>query len=311
MIEKVAMIGESMLELSRDSTRQVCGKLPMNMSYGGDTLNSAVYLARQGIAVDYVTALGDDHLSAWMVDQWREEGLGCDLIDYYPDAVPGLYLIETDDQGERSFYYWRDQAPARRLFDEEEQVTRLKMLLAEHAWICVSGITLAIYSESSRQRLYNLLENHRRQGGKVMFDGNYRPKLWPSRGLSQNAYESMYRLTDMALPTVEDEQQLFGDADETDIIRRIQSWGVREIALKMGEHGCRVAVNVMQEVVPSRQVEVIDATSAGDSFNAGYLAARIKGYSPREAALAGHRLAAVVIQHKGAIIPASAMPKDE
>ncbi len=311
MIEKVAMIGESMLELSRDSTRQVCGKLPMNMSYGGDTLNSAVYLARQGIAVDYVTALGDDQLSAWMVDQWREEGLGCDLIDYYPDAVPGLYLIETDDQGERSFYYWRDQAPARRLFDEEEQVTRLKMLLAEHAWICVSGITLAIYSESSRQRLYNLLENHRRQGGKVMFDGNYRPKLWPSRGLSQNAYESMYRLTDMALPTVEDEQQLFGDADETDIIRRIQSWGVREIALKMGEHGCRVAVNVMQEVVPSRQVEVIDATSAGDSFNAGYLAARIKGYSPREAALAGHRLAAVVIQHKGAIIPASAMPKDE
>ena len=72
MADKVAMIGECMLELTRQTADQGGGILPMNLAYGGDTLNSSVYLARQGVAVDYVTALGDDPMSAWMVKQWRE-----------------------------------------------------------------------------------------------------------------------------------------------------------------------------------------------------------------------------------------------
>ncbi|WP_238946901.1 PfkB family carbohydrate kinase [Seongchinamella unica] len=92
----------------------------MNLSYGGETLNSAVHLARQGIGVNYVAALGDDPMSAWMVEHWRGEGLGCDLVDFHAGEVPGIYLIETDDQGERSFYYWRESAPARRLLDEPD-----------------------------------------------------------------------------------------------------------------------------------------------------------------------------------------------
>ena len=93
-----------MLELTRQSQQQSGGGLPMNLSYGGDTLNSAVYLARQGVSVDYVTALGDDPMSVWLVEQWRDEGVACDLIELYADSVPGMYLIETDEQGERSFY---------------------------------------------------------------------------------------------------------------------------------------------------------------------------------------------------------------
>ena len=299
-----------MLELSRRNTEQGGRSLPMNLSYGGDTLNSAVYLARQGITVDYVTALGDDPMSAWMVEQWRGEGVGCDLIEYQPNAVPGLYLVETDKQGERSFFYWRDSAPARRLFDDPARADPLFDQLADRAWLCLSGITLAIYSESSRQCLFSQLADYRSKGGKVIFDSNYRPKLWPGHEATRRAYEAMYRLTDVALPTLEDEQQLFGDADENGIIERLQSWGVGEIALKMGGQGCLVASAEARELVAANKVAVVDTTSAGDSFNAGYLAARLKGQGASDAARAGHRLASVVIQHRGAIIPASAMPAD-
>ena len=308
MPQSIAIVGECMLELTRQSGEPSGRSLPMNLSYGGDTLNSAVYLARQGINVDYVTALGDDPNSAWMVDQWRGEGVGCDLVKRVTGAVPGMYLIETDQQGERSFYYWRDSSPARRLLDQAASTGELFSHLADHAWIGLSGITLAIYSDASRQRLFELLADYRAGGGKVAFDSNYRPKLWSSHGVTQDAYEAMYRLTDLALPTVEDEQAVFGDPDEDSVIERLQSWGVGEIGLKMGEQGCLVTAEGERQLVSANKVVVVDTTSAGDSFNAGYLATRLQDGSPVEAAAAGHRLASIVIQHRGAIIPAHAMP---
>lgn len=308
MAQNVALIGECMLELTRQSAARVGGCLPMNLSYGGDTLNCAVYLARQGVAVDYVTALGDDPMSAWMVEQWREQGVGCKLIDYQPNAVPGMYLVETDGRGERSFYYWRDSAPARRLFDDPARADDLFARLADHACVGLSGISLAIYSESSRQRLFAKLAEYRNKGGKVVFDSNYRPRLWPSALVTRQSYEAMYRLTDIALPTIEDEQQVFGDADQDSVVARLRSWGVGEVALKMGSQGCLVARDDTREMVAANEVAVVDTTSAGDSFNAGYLAARLKGRGVSDAARAGHRLASVVIQHRGAIIPVEHMP---
>ena len=297
-----------MLELTRQSQQQSGGGLPMNLSYGGDTLNSAVYLARQGVSVDYVTALGDDPMSVWLVEQWRDEGVACDLIEFYADSVPGMYLIETDEQGERSFYYWRDNTPARRLLDDPKSAQQLFKKLADRNWLCLSGITLAIYSEASRQRLFELLAEFRHQGGKVAFDSNYRPKLWSNLEQCRRSYEAMYQLTDLALPTIEDEQVVFGDVDQASVIDRLSSWGVGEIILKMGELGCVVVTKGQRELVETRKVDVVDTTSAGDSFNAGYLAARLSGQTPAQSAKAGHRLAAAVIQHQGAIIPRSAMP---
>ena len=308
MADKVALIGECMLELTRQAADQAGGILPMNLSYGGDTLNSSVYLARQGVAVDYVTALGDDPMSAWMVAQWREQGVGCDFIDYQPNAVPGMYLVETDRSGERSFYYWRDNAPARRLFDDPARTDRLFAQLADHACIGLSGISLAIQSESSRQRLFAKLAEYRNAGGKVVFDSNYRPKLWPSELVTRQCYEAMYRLTDIALPTFEDEQQVFGDVDHDSVIERLRSWGVGEIALKLGPQGCLAVTGDTRELVAANKVDVVDTTSAGDSFNAGYLAARLRDQCASDAAKAGHRLASVVIQHRGAIIPVEHMP---
>src|SRR4051812_50110599 len=80
-------------------------------SYGGDTLNTAIYLARLGVAVDYVTALGDDPWSDEMIAGWAAEGIGTEQVARVPGRVPGLYIIQTDARGERSFLYWRGNAP--------------------------------------------------------------------------------------------------------------------------------------------------------------------------------------------------------
>ncbi len=118
----------------------------------------------------------------------------------------------------------------------------------------------------------------------------------------------MYQLVDVALPTIDDERMLFGDADQEAVVARLQSWGVAEIALKLGAQGCLVATDSIMDLVKAKKATVVDTTAAGDSFNAGYLAARMMGNKPPEAANAGYSLASVVIQHRGAIIPAAAMP---
>ena len=107
VMTRVACIGECMIEL-----KPAKGGL-YSRGYGGDTLNTAVYLARLGVDVDYVTALGDDALSDEMIAGWTAEGVGTKRVARLPGKLPGIYMIQTDDNGERRFFHWRESAAAR------------------------------------------------------------------------------------------------------------------------------------------------------------------------------------------------------
>ena len=313
MQKKLAIIGECMLEINlgkSGAATAAANPLNADLSFGGDTLNTALYLSRLGFPVDYVTALGDDKLSDWMLQQWHNEGVGCELVARHPGATPGMYLIETDAQGERTFLYWRDQSPARKLLDNPGNASALFSRLREFKAIYLSGISLAISSPYARECLFTFLMDFRADGGKVIFDGNYRPKLWGSPELTRQAYQKMYRLADIALPTLEDEQALFEGESAEDVIQRLQDLGVSEIVLKNGPEGCEVITEEGRIHVPANKVIPVDTTAAGDSFNAGYLAHRLSGSSAVDAAKSGHNLASLVIQRRGAIIPRSAMGLD-
>lgn len=302
-----------MLEVSRrgDAAGGDAASAPLDaaLTYGGDTLNTAVYLARLGVDVDYFTGLGDDWMSDWMLSQWRLEGVGCDWVWREPDGVSGLYLVTVDSHGERSFLYWRDNSPARRLFDDPGRAQKTFRQLATYPFLYVSGISLALYGPQPRSDLLAFFERYRTSGGRIVFDGNFRPAQWPDRNIARSTYEAVYRLTDIALPTLDDEQMLFGDADEAKVIDRLSQWGIEEVALKKGRWGSAVfSDDTTTSVSLDSTPHAIDTTAAGDSFNAGYLAARIRGATAVDAARAGHHLAGAVVQHRGAIIPRSAMP---
>lgn len=308
MSGRVAALGECMAEVRLEPAAggRAGAALGATIGFGGDTLNFAVYLARQGIGVDYVTALGDDPLSDWMLAEWRKERIGCDFVRRQAGAATGLYLIAVDAAREPSFHYWRAGSPASRLLDDPAQARRLFARLADHAWLYISGITLAIYAPQSRARLADSVSAYRRAGGKVAFDSNFRARLWTDLAEAKAAYERMYRLTDLALSTFGDEQQVFGDATVGAAAERLRAWGVPEIVLKRGASGCAVATGATRLDVPAIPVEsVVDTTAAGDSFNAGYLAARIAGRPAAAAAARGAQVAAEVVRHPGAIAPAN------
>src|SRR3954464_6355229 len=154
---RVASIGECMMELRHR------GPTDLDLAFGGDTLNTAVYLARLGIAVDYVTALGDDPWSDEMIAGWAAEGIGTGQVARLTGRVPGLYIIQTDARGERRFLYWRDSAPARMLFDAPE-TAEIVEALPGYDLLYFSGITLSLYGDTGRTRLFSALDRARAQG---------------------------------------------------------------------------------------------------------------------------------------------------
>ncbi len=287
---RVACIGECMVELRE----QPDGSLLRG--FGGDTLNTAVYLARLGVAVHYVTALGDDPWSDEMLAGWQEEGVGTTLVQRLPDRLPGLYIVQTDSAGERRFLYWRESAAARHLFDHLPPGA-----LDGFDVLYVSGITLSIYPEAGRTALFAALAKCRARGGSVVFDTNFRPRGWPDRALARLLYERMYAIADIVLASFED-LDLMDPKGGRDALRRYAPG--REIVLKHAEQGSVVLHDGLEsQAVAPPVARVVDTTAAGDSFAAAYLHARLAGSAAMTAALAGHRLAGLVVQHPGAIIP--------
>ena len=288
------------------------GPKSLQMAFGGDTSNTAVYLARltegHGVRVDYVTALGDDSYSDQMLAFWQGEGVGTDLVTRLPGRRPGLYTIRTDERGERSFTYWRGEAAARELL-RDGRAQALGAALEGADLVYLSGITLSILDQEQRTALLDILDDVHRAGGKVAFDGNFRPAGWPDAEEARRWFGEAIRRSDIALPTFDDEQALFGDADPAEVAARLHAWGVAEAVVKTGPAGCHLSAGEGAATIPTTAVEpVIDSTAAGDSFNAGYLAGRLLEMPPAEAATLGHRLAGTVVRHRGAVIPRDAMP---
>ncbi|MDQ0390766.1 sugar kinase [Labrys monachus] len=295
-------IGECMVELSRQPSGG------MALGYGGDTFNTAVYAARLGLDTGYGTALGDDPYSQAIFDLAAAERVGMAGVPRLPGRVPGLYAIETDAKGERRFYYWRDSAPARSLFELPDTAALVERIEGA-ACVYFSGITLSLYSEPGLGRFREILQAARARGARIAFDGNFRPRGWAGdTARARRVFGGFLGLVDIVLPTFDDEQALWGDASPQATLARLASHGIGEIVVKDGINGAVLQAQGTAGIVPVPvAVTPVDTTAAGDSFNAGYLAGRLRERPAAEAALLGHRLAARVIGHRGAIIPPEAM----
>lgn len=293
---KVACIGEAMIELTMPKD----GGGQADVGVAGDTLNTAIYLKRTAPAlqVDYITRLGADMFSDRIKAFIAAQDVGTDGIEVDPDGTPGLYAITVDDAGERSFSYWRSAAAARGMFATKTGADF--SVLEGYDVIYLSGISLAILPNVMCTAFQNWLRGFRGRGGQVVYDSNYRPKLWSDVGTAITANDAMWQITDIALPSVDDEAALRGETDAA-VAARFLAMG-KVGALKQGPSGPLCLQTGTQHSFAAAS-HVVDTTAAGDSFNGGYLGALLSGADQVDALRSGHDLAARVVGHKGAILP--------
>ncbi|MBM6550688.1 sugar kinase [Marinomonas ostreistagni] len=296
---KIACIGECMVELTQGTEPNSLIK-----NYAGDTYNTAYYLKMllKGHAeVSYISAVGTDALSVELVDALETAGLETGSIRRLEDGKVGLYLVANDADGERHFTYWRETSAAKRVFDGEEG-DRLLASLADYDVVYLSGISLAILTPVARVKLLNALSE---ANIDVVFDPNYRPKLWQNAGEASSAMREFISATHATVMTTLDDEQLLNNlTSDTEVIDFWLAAGAQEVIVKKGAEGCLIASENL--LVPSLQgLQPLDTTGAGDSFNGAYLAAKASGKSVQDSAQLAHQVAGQVIQHRGAIVPSS------
>jgi 2-dehydro-3-deoxygluconokinase len=296
---QIACVGEAMVELSLDTEGTNA-----RLGFAGDTLNTAIYLAREvpgAHDVSFVTCLGTDTFSDRMTAFIEGEGVSARIVRN--DArIPGLYAISTDATGERSFSYWRDSSAARTLFQGGRGAEFA--ILDGFDTIYLSAITLAILPPEIRAALFDWMIAFREKGGLFAFDSNYRPRLWEDADTARLWVSRAWKLCDIGLPSVDDEVTLFGDQNEAAALARLEASGIGVGALKRGAAGpLPINAGVNRDLVFAAADRVVDTTAAGDSFNGAFLAVYLAGGSLDEAMLAGHNRAVQVIAQRGAIVP--------
>jgi 2-dehydro-3-deoxygluconokinase len=272
------------------------------MGFAGDTFNTAWYLRRtlpQGWTVDYLTAIGDDPISTRMSDFFAAEGIGTAHVRRIAGSSAGLYMI-TLSGAERSFSYWRSASAARRLAEDAATLQRA-LQGADLAYL--SAITLAILPAPDRARLMDALAVARAGGTVLAFDTNLRPHLWPDAETMRRTVMSAAAQVDIVLPSFDEEALQFNDPNPEATARRYADAGARMVVVKNGAE--EIVLQHAGQTLhhqPAAVASVVDTTAAGDSFNAGFLAAHLCGRPLPEALSEGARLARHVIGGRGALV---------
>ncbi|WP_339971358.1 sugar kinase [Gymnodinialimonas mytili] len=263
---RVLSIGECMVEIAPSDTPDRYA-----LGFAGDTFNTAWYLKalRPDLSVAYLSRVGRDEMSDAMLRMMREAGIETDDIGRDAQRSVGAYLISLRD-GERSFSYWRDRAAARLL---AEDPAALSAALARADVIYFSGITVAILEGDGREALLGAVADARSSGTRIIFDPNLRPRLWENADAMRDVVMASARVSDMALPSFDDEADWFGDADGTATLARYAEAGCQTVIVKDGAKPIHYQHADQRGIVALPAVAaVVDSTSAGDSFNAGLLA---------------------------------------
>jgi len=301
---KIAVVGECMIEISGEPFSQ------LNQSFGGDSMNTAIYLktlAQDDVDVHFVSSMGRGKLNKALINKWKEYGIDTSSVLINAEKNAGLYMIENDAHGERTFQYWRNDSAAKYMVQHPGFDDVINKLFRFDA-IYLSGISLAILPAKDCKALLFSLKTLSKAGVKIIFDSNYRPSLWSSIGYCKRMFKEIYQLADLALVTFDDEEMLWNDSSIKSCRKRLHKLGIKELVIKDGANGCQYSQldnnsTYEAQTYPTSPVnKVIDTTAAGDSFNAGFLFGWLQDKAIVECAQIGNALAGQVIQSKGAIV---------
>jgi 2-dehydro-3-deoxygluconokinase len=295
-VTRVLVVGEPLVELLEEPSGTV------RRGFGGDALNLAVYLAREAPSINVIlaTSVGSDTDSDALLVLCRDEGLDDRHIRRVAGAELGRYRVTVDGSGERAFMYERSESPFRDALAGDEALPDPGSVDA----LCFSGITVAVLRDAGRATLIAYAEAVRNVGGMVVYDPNHRPALWADDADAREWTDRIAPIAGVLVASAEDGRELMQVESTVEIARAFHAIGAREVVVTDGPAPCVVSYEgAMAKIDAGSPIQVIDTTAAGDAFDAGYIAAWLRGETPERSAAAGHALAATVVGHRGALAP--------
>ncbi|WP_025254054.1 sugar kinase [Alteromonas sp. ALT199] len=302
--KRLMAIGECMVELVHSAGDSY------QLGFAGDTLNALIYAKRwkPDTECSFFSAIGTDTFSNQMMKFFELHGINTSMVARSKNRNVGLYSIVTDQYGERSFDYWRDQSAAKVMMSlHKAQSNALEAM----DMVYFSGIGLSILSDADKEELLALIEAHRAKGALVAFDSNYRASMWNGSQHAQIWFDKAYRISDIALPGLDDHKSVYQHQNVNDVVEYLTKVGCSEYVVKAGTEGMygykdkRLVHHRVFNPAPTQ----VDTTAAGDSFAGVYLISRLTGDTMAQSIQAADMAAREVVQHTGAIVSANAIER--
>jgi 2-dehydro-3-deoxygluconokinase len=291
LVPELIALGEPLVEFNQQPDPEL-----YKSGFGGDTSNTVIAAARQGASTGYLTAVGQDRFGDLLLDLWRRERVDASHVKRDPAAPTGIYFVSHDAAGHH-FHYYRAGSAASRMTPADLPLDYLTSAKILH----VSAISQAI-SDSANATVLAAIDAAKAAGVTVCFDTNLRLKLWPLEK-AKPAIEEAARRADILRPALDDAQTLTGLKDVDSILDYYLDLGPKLVVMTMGKFGVVLASREARHRLKPHQVEAIDATGAGDTFNGNFLGRLLAGDSPLEAARYANAAAALKTTGYGAVAP--------
>ncbi len=289
-------VGECLVEFSRRQEHQQDNQF--RATFAGDAANTLFYGARLGLRTGFISAVGDDLFTEMIVGGLQSEGIDITHTLRLPGRRNGLYFIELNEAGDHHFHYWRhDSAATETLL--HYSTDRLSRFVRSSRMLLISGITLAVMKEPAR--LVALLESVSAEV-TVVLDTNYRPRLWSSPEEYHRRIAQVLPHVDILLPSQADLEAAWQGVTVENLLWHFAEQGVGTICMKAGDQGCAIWDDGgLEWFAPPENVRVVDATGAGDAFNAGFIAGVVQGLSKPEACALAQQTASHALAVHGAL----------
>jgi sugar/nucleoside kinase (ribokinase family) len=260
----------------------------MSLHTGGCAINAATALARLGFSVEVVGKIGSDPFGDFLVGALAERSIGAGGVKRDPEVGTSGTMVMVAPDGERRFVHYIG-ANARLTLDDIDFA-----MVAEAAILHVAGslVLPGIDGEPTAE----LLRRAKEAGVKTFLD-----VVWDDTGRWMEDVGPCLPFLDYFVPSLPEAQAITGREDPKEAARFLLDQGVRTIGLKMGAQGCLVmAVEGTSIRQPAFQVDVVDATGAGDAFAAGFIAGVYQGWPLEKTARFANAVGALCVTGLGA-----------
>ncbi len=293
-MNNVVSIGETMVLFNPMENGPLRYAETFKKQLAGAESNVMIGLAKLGCQVGWISWLGDDELGHFVKNFIRGEGVNTDQVSLVPGEKTGVFFRERRSVGSSNVYYYRDNSAASKLQFSDLNLDYLK----KFDYLHLTGITPAL-SSNCREMTEDLIEFARINKIKLIFDPNYRSKLW-SREEAKTFIQSILPEIDILLPGIDEAEILLGPkADPRDYVEKLLELGPEIVALKLGPEGAVVGSQNKIITVPGYKREAVDPVGAGDAFAAGFISALVERQGIVEAARRANACGAFAVSLPG------------
>ena len=221
-------------------------------------------MARLGQEAGIIGGVGQDDFGRCVLDRLNNDGVCCDYIRVTPGKSTAVAFIAQFHDGSRRFLFHLDGTAA--VLEAGQIPRRLPAVDIFH----LMGCSLSI-NEGFRAEIVRIAGELRRDGARISFDPNVRAELLGPGDLNRMV-DPILAQCSVFLPGAS-ELLMITDEDSQDraVSKLFARYPMEVVVVKQGKEGCSVHTRETSFVVAAYSVDEVDATGAGDCFDAGFL----------------------------------------